>query len=166
MLKKILYALAALLVIIQFIKPARNQSAGPFPNDINTKFAMSDEVKTVMQTACYDCHSNNTEYPWYANIQPVAWWLQNHVNDGKKHLNFSEFTTYTEKRQRKKLQEIEESVTEGWMPLDSYTWIHKNAILTADQKAAIKKWTSESLAKLPAAEPENRSDQQKTESHD
>ncbi len=163
MLKKILYVLLAAFVIIQFIRPTRNQAAGPFPDEINTKFAMSDNVASVMKTACYDCHSNSTRYPWYSNIQPVAWWLQGHVNDGKKHLNFSEFASYKEKRQRKKFEEIKEAVTDGWMPLDSYKWIHKDAKLTAEQSAAIAKWCDESLAKLPAAEPENRTDNSKTE---
>lgn len=163
MLKKILYGLLAAFVIIQFIRPSKNQSAGPFPDEINTKFAMSDNISAVMKTACYDCHSNNTRYPWYANIQPVAWWLQGHVNDGKKHLNFSEFASYNEKRQRKKFEEIKESVTDGWMPLDSYKWIHKDAKLTAEQSAAIAKWCDESLAKLPAAEPENQTDNSKAD---
>ncbi|MFT3843507.1 MAG: heme-binding domain-containing protein [Lacibacter sp.] len=163
MLKKIFYVIIAILVIIQFIKPKRNLSAGPYPNDITTKFAMSDNVSAALKTACYDCHSNNTVYPWYANVQPVAWWLAKHVNDGKKHLNFNEFTTYNEKRQRKKLDEISESVTEGWMPLGSYTWIHKDAILTAQQKDAIKKWCDESMAKLPPADPQQQSDNQKEE---
>lgn len=163
MLKKIIYVLIAALVIIQFIKPTRNVSAGPYPNDITTKFAMSDNVASTLKTACYDCHSNNTVYPWYANIQPVAWWLQHHVNDGKRHLNFNEFATYSAKKQRKKIEEINESVTEGWMPLGSYTWIHKNAILTAEQKDAIKKWCDESSATLPAADPQQQSDNQKKE---
>ncbi len=163
MLKKIIYVLIAVLVIIQFIKPTRNISAGPYPNDISTKFAMSDNVSSALKTACYDCHSNNTVYPWYANVQPVAWWLQHHVNDGKRHLNFNEFATYNAKKQRKKLEEISESVTEGWMPLGSYTWIHKNAILTAEQKDAIKKWCDESSATLPAPDPQQQSDNQKKE---
>ena len=163
MLKKIFYVIIAILVIIQFIKPKRNLSAGPYPNDITTKFAMSDNVSASLKTACYDCHSNNTVYPWYANVQPVAWWLAIHVNDGKKHLNFNEFTTYNEKRQRKKLDEISESVTEGWMPLGSYTWIHKDAILTVQQKEAIKKWCDESMAKLPPADAQQQSDNEKKE---
>ncbi|MBX9785566.1 MAG: heme-binding domain-containing protein [Chitinophagaceae bacterium] len=154
MLKKILYVLLAALVIIQFFRPQRNQSTGPYPNDITTKFAMNDTVMGALKTACFDCHSNNTTYPWYANVQPVAWWLQGHINDGKKHLNFSEFASYKTKRQHKKLEEIGKAVTEGWMPLDSYTWMHKNVRLSAEQKTAIKKWVDESLAKLPPAEPE------------
>lgn len=151
MIRKIFYGLLAAVVLIQFLRPQKNQSSGPYANDINSKFAMNDEVKSILKVACYDCHSNNTSYPWYANVQPVAWWLQNHVNDGKKHLNFHEFAAYTEKRQRKKFEEINEAITDGWMPLDSYTWIHKNAVLTNEQKMAVKKWVDESLSKIGPA---------------
>ncbi len=164
MLKKILYGLLAVIVILQFIRPARNQSAGPFPNDISTtKFAMTDDVMSTLKTSCYDCHSNNTNYPWYANIQPIAWWLQDHVNEGKKELNFSEFATYTVKRQTKKFKEIEEQITEGEMPFPNYVRIHKDAALTAQQKEAIKKWCAESLAQLPPVEPANQTDINKEE---
>ena len=163
MLKKILYVFLAVIVILQFIRPSRNQAAGPFPNDINTKFAMTDDVMSAIKTSCYNCHSNNTNYPWYANIQPIAWWLQNHVNEGKKELNFSEFATYTVKRQTKKFKEIEEQITEGEMPLPNYTRIHKNAVLTEQQKEAIKKWCAESLAHLPPVDPANQTDNKREE---
>ena len=109
MLKKILYVLLAALVIIQFIRPQRNQSEGPFPNDITAQFPLDANSKAVLEQSCYDCHSNNTRYPWYANVQPVAWWLQEHVNDGKKHLNFSEFGTYAPKKQHHKFEEKKRS---------------------------------------------------------
>ena len=163
MLKKILYVLIAALVIIQFIRPKQNVSAGPFPNDISTKFAVNDNVASILKQSCYDCHSNNTVYPWYANVQPVTWWLQDHVNEGKKELNFSEFATYTAKRQRKKFTEIMDEVKEGKMPLESYTYIHKKSILTAEQKDALYKWCEENLATLPPAEPEQQSDKTKVE---
>lgn len=163
MLKKVLYVLLAALVIIQFIRPKQNVSAGPFPNDIGTKFAVNDNVASILKESCYDCHSNNTKYPWYANVQPVAWWLADHVNEGKKELNFSEFATYTAKRQRKKFNEIMDEVKEGEMPLKSYTVIHGNAKLTTEQKDALTKWCEESLATLPPAEPAQQSDNNKTQ---
>lgn len=163
MLKKILYVLLAAFIIIQFIRPKQNISAGPFPNDVATKFATSDDVALILKTSCYDCHSNHTKYPWYYHVQPVAWWLQDHVNEGKKELNFSEFVTYTPKRQRKKFQEIDELVAEGEMPLESYTLLHKYAKLSAEQKAAIKKWCDESMATLPPPDPAAQSDKTKAE---
>lgn len=165
MLKKIGYVLLAAVVIIQFIQPSKNKSEGTSPNHINTKFAMNDNVAIVLKTACYDCHSNNTSYPWYSMIQPVGWWLQNHIKEGKGELNFDEFATYSAKKQKHKLEEIGEAVTDGWMPLDSYKWIHKEAVLTPQQKAAVKKWVDQSLEQFPPSEPEKQSDNNKTESN-
>lgn len=142
MIKKILLAIVVMLVIIQFIKPDKNATAGEQKNAIATKYTVPDTVANILAVACYDCHSNNTRYPWYYNIQPVAWWLNDHVNEGKKHLNFDEFTTYSLKRQNHKLEDFTDSQKEGWMPLDSYTWIHKNANLTGRQKETLIDWAS------------------------
>jgi hypothetical protein len=96
----------------------------------------------TLKTACYDCHSNNTRYPWYNNIQPVAWWLANHVRDGKRGLNFSEFTAYNIGKQYRKLDGINEEIKNGDMPLGSYTLIHKDAILSQQQKISIANWVT------------------------
>lgn len=147
-----LYAALVILVVIQFIKPERNLS-GNTQNDISKAYPVPDKVKVILETACYDCHSNKTVYPWYANIQPVAWWLSDHVNDGKKHLNFNEFMTYNAKRQHHKLEEIDETVMEGEMPMSSYTWIHKEADLSEDQKAVLVQWTKDLRAAISAQNP-------------
>jgi heme-binding protein len=144
-MKKILIAIAVLLVVIQFIRPAKNEGTVEGPTDITHTVAVIPEVQNILQKACNDCHSNHTEYPWYYNIQPVAWWLANHVKDGKRHLNFSEFTTYKTKRKLKKLKEIKEEVEDGEMPMDSYLWMHGNAKLTETEKASLYKWAEESL---------------------
>jgi hypothetical protein len=140
MIKKILYALLILLVIIQFFRPEKNIQAGPFANDITTKYPVPAPVAEVLKTSCYDCHSNNTAYPWYNNFQPVAWWLKNHVDEGKREINFNEFASYEPKKARRKLHEVAEQVEEGEMPLQSYTIIHKNAILDAGQKKLVADW--------------------------
>ncbi len=150
MIKKILIGLLLVLVAIQFIRPAKNQSAELSANDISRAYTISGEMQDLLKTSCADCHSNNTVYPWYSNVQPVAWWLSNHVNEGKKELNFSEFATYSPKKQAHKLKEVIEQVKEGEMPLNSYTWIHKNATLTDDQKLAISSW-ADALRKEIAA---------------
>ncbi|MFM7400174.1 MAG: heme-binding domain-containing protein, partial [Bacteroidota bacterium] len=109
--KKVLLGLLGVLIIMQFIQPDRNVS-GAAPGDITGKYAVSENVMAVLKPACYDCHSNQTRYPWYAGIQPVAWWLAEHVNDGKRHLNFDEFTTRKIAVQNHKLEEIIEMVKE------------------------------------------------------
>jgi hypothetical protein len=143
-IKKIFIAVAVLFVVIQFIRPAKNLGTVDGPNDITHTVVVSPEVQSMLQKACNDCHSNHTEYPWYYNIQPVAWWLANHVNDGKRHLNFSEFNTYKTKRKLKKLKEVKEEIEDGEMPMDSYLWIHSNAKLSKTEKNSLYKWVEES----------------------
>lgn len=140
MIKKVLVFLLIVLVIIQFIHPAKNISTAPLPNDIALHFSVPHDVQEVLRKSCYDCHSNNTKYPWYNNIQPVAWWLQTHINEGKHELNFNEFAAYAPKKQYHKLKGIMDSQNDGWMPLDSYLWIHKDAILSKEQKDNLVKW--------------------------
>ncbi|MCS3869381.1 hypothetical protein J3D55_002297 [Chryseobacterium ginsenosidimutans] len=96
-----------------------------------------------MKTSCYDCHSNNTFYPWYSNIQPLKWWLSDHVNSGKRHLNFDEFNSYSQEEKLKKLDEIIETVKDGEMPLTSYTAIHQKAKLSLSDRFEVKKWVNE-----------------------
>ena len=148
MKKKILLGLLAVLVIIQFIKPEKNVSSTPSVNSIHNKFPANEETMQILKTACNDCHTNNTVYPWYAHIQPVAWWLDSHVDDGKRHLNFDEFLTYKLKKQDHKLEELIESQEDHWMPLDSYTWIHKDAKLDEKQRLALVNWAKETRLKI------------------
>jgi len=137
--QKILLALLVVFLLMQAIRPTRNLSANT-ENDISVSYAVPDEVKTILAKACNDCHSNKTEYPWYANIQPAAFWLNDHVVDGKRHFNFNEFNKYRIAKQYKKLEECIEEVKEGEMPLESYTIIHKNAILTEAEKITLTNW--------------------------
>ena len=120
-MKKIILGIAVLLVVIQFFRPEKNSSSTPSTNNIAKKYNTSNEVKVILDKACNDCHSNNTKYPWYSNFQPVAWWLDHHVDEGKGEINFDEFLTYPPKKARHKMEEVNEMVKEGEMPLNSYT---------------------------------------------
>jgi len=146
MLKKILKRTFQILllafIVIQFFRPAKNRSEGVSANDITKVYAVPENVQAILKTSCYDCHSNNTVYPWYSQIQPAAWWLDDHIQEGKRELNFSEFASYRIGRQYRKLNEINEQVKEGEMPLDSYLWIHKNAKLDEQQKLALANWVT------------------------
>ncbi len=139
--------LFAALMIIQFFSPEKNirPDNALSDNSIEKVIAVPAEVQGILQTSCYDCHSNDTEYPWYAEVQPVGWWLNHHINEGKAELNFDEFATYSLRRQYKKLEEINEEVKEGEMPLKSYTLIHKNARLSEAQKLTIAGWVAASM---------------------
>ena len=141
MFRKILIVLVAIFIIIQFFRPAKNTS-GDAPHPMSAKYAMTPEVETLFKEACYNCHSNKTAYPWYAEVQPVAWWLANHVKEGKQHLNFDEFTSRRIAFQNHKLEEIGEQVEKKEMPLPSYTWLglHPEARLTDDQRNLIIDW--------------------------
>jgi hypothetical protein len=138
--RKILIAILIVFVIIQFIRPTKNISAAAMPNDIFAHYSANDTLKQLIKTACYDCHSNNTTYPWYSNIQPVAWWLNDHVEEGKSKINFSEFASYKAKKADHKLEELIDEVKAGDMPLKPYTLIHSNANLNSEQRKAIIQW--------------------------
>lgn len=142
--KKFLYLLLIIFIVIQFIRPERNLGKRETENTI----FVSNEVGQILQTSCFDCHSNYTVYPWYTNIQPIGWWLNHHVNEGKDELNFSEFETYSLKRKLHKLEEIKEMVDENEMPLPSYLWIHGDATLSPEQKEILSKWVTETRGYL------------------
>jgi Haem-binding domain len=154
-LKKVFLVLLAAFVIIQFFRPTRNTATAFSANDITTKYKVPTEVQAILQTSCNDCHSNNTEYPWYSNIQPIAWYLADHVKDGKKHLDFSEFASYRIGRQYRKLEEISHEIEDGEMPMTSYILMHGNATLNDVQKATIYKWVNELRDSIKANNPED-----------
>jgi hypothetical protein len=154
MVKKILLFLLAALVIIQFFRPKLdNNSTAANADNINNFANVPADIDQALKTSCYDCHSNKTTYPWYASVQPVGWWLQDHINDGKKELNFDEFGSYTPRRQYHKLEEIGDEVEHGEMPLSSYTIIHSNSKLSAEQKRQIVSWTEQLMNDMKAKYP-------------
>ncbi len=147
-IKKLLLAILIVFVVIQFIQPARNENGQVLPTDITEIFSVPENVHTVFKAACYDCHSNNTNYPWYATIQPMGWQLDKHIRNGKADLNFSEFASYSLRRQISKLKAIENSIKDSIMPLSSYTMMHKNANLSKEDKALIIDWTEKTKDSL------------------
>lgn len=152
MLKKILIAVVVLLLIAQVIRPEKNLSANT-KNDIGTLYPIPDSVQQIIDKACVDCHSNKTAYPWYAEIQPISYWISDHVKEGKKEFNFNEFASYRIAKQNHKLEEIIEQVNEGEMPLQSYTIIHQNARLTAAEKTILTDWCKSIMDTLKANYP-------------
>ncbi|OYU97301.1 MAG: cytochrome C [Bacteroidetes bacterium B1(2017)] len=156
--KKIALVLVAVLVVLQFVQPSKNEGSASGVNDITQAITVPASVQQTLEKSCYDCHSNHTTYPWYTKIQPIGLWMQYHVNEGKEELNFSEFKTYKLKRQAHKLEEIAEQVEEGEMPLSSFTLIHKDAILSDAQKGELISWAKENhLALKQKLEEENGS---------
>lgn len=152
MLKKILIFLLIVFVAIQFVRPAKNLS-GDTSKDIRVKYPVSDSVDRILARACNDCHSNTTRYPWYAEVQPVSWWLGNHIKDGKRHLNLNSFVAQSAARQKKRMEDCIEQIDNGEMPLNSYLWIHKDAALSEADKATLKNWCNSVIDSLKARYP-------------
>jgi Haem-binding domain len=140
--------LLGIFIIMQFIRPSKNINIGIQANNITNIVAIPADVNAIFQKACYDCHSNNTKYPWYAEVMPAGYFLANHVNDGKKHFNFDEFASYKPKKALHKLEELANEVQQGEMPMDSYTWIHKDAKLTDAEKKIIVNWAGSTIENL------------------
>ena len=136
-------ALIILLIfgLIQFIpKPVKNTSSTITNNEIEQLYPIPDSVLAILKMACYDCHSNNTNYPWYSNIQPVACYLNKHITEGKAELNFDEFGSYSKRRQQSKLKSMVSQVKDGDMPLTSYKLLHSRARLSKQEKELIINW--------------------------
>ncbi len=138
------YFLITVLVIIQFFQIDKTNPANVSTEFINN-YPCSDSVYTVLKSACYDCHSNSTTYPWYAYIQPIGWWLNNHINEGRGELNFDEFMSYRIRKQFHKLEECEELVEKKAMPINSYTWMHPNSKLSDQQRNLLTTWFKANL---------------------
>ena len=149
---KIILGIIAVLVLIQFYRPVRNQSNDQ-SHHISTIYPVPADVRQILKASCDDCHSNYTTYPWYANIQPVSAWLTHHVNEGKEELNFSEFATYRPRRQYHKLEEVIKMMDEQEMPLASYTLVHKDAIMTAAQRTILSQWAQGIMDTMKATYP-------------
>ncbi len=139
-LKLLGWILIAALVVCQFIQPTMNESTAASAHGLADSYPVSKDVAVILSTSCYDCHSNNTKSMFYMRIQPVGWWVMDHINEGKEELNFDEFGAYSLRRQYHKLEEIAEMVEEGEMPLTSYTLIHGEAELSDAQKTSLVEW--------------------------
>lgn len=135
--KNIVLVLLVAFVGIQFIPTERNQSDIVSATDFMLVNNVQNKLKSKLQVSCYDCHSNNTNYPWYNKIQPVAWFLEDHINDGKKELNFNEWESYSDRRKKSKLRSIVKQIESDEMPLFSYTIVHKDANFSEEDKLMV-----------------------------
>ena len=137
-IKTILLLALAAFVIMQFIRPDKNEAGYETVKTFETETKVNGELAVLLKNKCYDCHSAQTEYPWYAEIAPASYWLSDHVNNGKKHFNVSDWDKYSAKKKDHKLDELIEMVEEGEMPLDSYTWLHDD--ITEEEKEMLINW--------------------------
>lgn len=140
--RKIVFATCTILIGIQFIQPVRNQSGQVALSNTENSIILPTTVETILRKSCFDCHSNNTRYPFYTYIQPIGWFMNYHIQKGKNELNFNEFWSYSQRRQESKLKAIVNQIKSNEMPLSSYTFIHKNAKLTDEERGIIINWAS------------------------
>lgn len=150
MKKGLLVILVILLIAAQFFQPPKNESTGESIHDISAVMAIPADIDTLLKRSCYDCHSNNTIYPWFDRISPISWWVNGHVKEGKIELNFSEFGNYSKRKRLHKLKEIRESIEKDEMPLQSYVLLHRSAGLNDEQKSKLIEWTREAALVLEA----------------
>ena len=129
------------IIGIQFVRPARTNPAVDPSQTWEAHVRMTPEVAKIFERSCNDCHSHKTTWPWYSNVAPVSWWVIDHVNHGRSHLNYSEWGTIKPADQSKSLQEICDEVIDGNMPLPSYLPMHPNARLSEQDKKVICDWT-------------------------
>jgi hypothetical protein len=138
--KSILISMSVALVIAQFFGPEKNDGDMATVAAFIAETNPPEDVKKILETTCFDCHSAKTSYPWYNAITPINYYLEEHIKDGQKHLNFSKWNEYSLKKKEHKMDELYEEVAEGEMPLNSYTWLHADANLNSRQIAAVVAW--------------------------
>jgi hypothetical protein len=138
--KKLLWVLTLVFIGIQFYKVDVKVSQNMPSEDLIVMHQPNKEITSILKSSCYDCHSNNTQFPWYNTISPVQWWLADHINHAKKHLNFSAWGTYSNEKANHKLEECFEELEKKNMPLDSYTWTHAEARLSKGQRSRLIAW--------------------------
>lgn len=134
-------AVLVVFALMQFYQP--KQGAGELeaqPQSIDAVYEVPGQVAGILERSCYDCHSNTTDYPWYSYVQPVGWWLEGHISEGKEELNFSEFGAYSKRRQGSKLESVAGQVKAGSMPPESYALVHRDARLTKEEVQVLTQW--------------------------
>ena len=136
----IFLSLVIILIALQFFRPEKNQGIRSTGNDLFSLVFVDDSIKTLLETSCFDCHSNYTNYPWYGHLSPVSLFLNKHIVEGKKELNFTEWGSYTDKDKISKLVDIYDEVEGGDMPLEGYLKIHKDAAFSEHEKDLILSW--------------------------
>lgn len=130
---KIILIIVLIFAVLQLFTPDKIYEAVDESNDFVSQVEGDEYTINLIKTVCYDCHSNQPNYPWYAGVAPLSFWIHDHIEHGREHLNFSIWNTYSEDKKAHKIEECWEEVEEGEMPLYSYTIMHQEAQLTDEQ---------------------------------
>jgi len=154
-LKYIFGVVLVSLIIIQFINRPERVHEAVNDNDIINTLEIEGPIATLLKSACYDCHSDQPRYPWYASVAPISWRIAEHIEHGRDELNFSKWATYSARRRDHKLEEMIEEVEEGHMPLPGYVRMHHEARLDKEQIASLKTWINTEREKIITEQPQS-----------
>ncbi len=149
-LKWLVVVALVVLLGLQFVRPAKTNPAVDQSKTIGSQLQVTPQVAAILDRSCQDCHGNATRWPWYSNVAPMSWTVIDHVNEGRRRMNLSEWGNYDKRQADKKLEQMCEQVKDGEMPIQSYTWIHRNAKLSAEDVKTICDWTQVEAARLAA----------------
>lgn len=142
--------IVVLFGLLQFTNPARTNPPVQPGRELGATNAPPAQITTLLRAACYDCHSHETVWPWYSRIAPVSWYIVDHIKDGRRRLNFSEWPHDDPRKARSRMQNIRDEIESGSMPLKSYTLIHRSSALTSEQREQLLKWADEEAKRLSA----------------
>ena len=138
--KYVVIALAVLFAVAQFVRPDITNPPVDPAERLEASVDVPADIAAILKRSCNDCHTNETAYPWYSQMTPVNWWLKSHIDHGREHLNFSTWAKYTPNQKEKRLEEVCEVLESGEMPLPSYLWGHREAVLSAEDSQKLCKW--------------------------
>ncbi len=141
---------------VQFMRPARTNPPAVAGQSLAEQSPPPAEVARVLDRSCMDCHSDRTRWPWYSNVAPVSWFVADHVEEGRRELNFSRWGAYTARERESLLKAICGTVREGYMPLDSYTLVHRGAALKPSDAKALCEWSSAEQAEMSVTSPTSK----------
>ncbi|GDX48129.1 hypothetical protein LBMAG25_09470 [Bacteroidota bacterium] len=142
MLKKVILVLVVLFILLQFFQIDKSNPFSELSNDFFQIQNTPKELSATIEEACYDCHSYKTEFPWYTSVQPIAWWINHHINEGRDELNFSDWGNYSSDKKKKLSEECSEKIIQGKMPLSSYTYMHNIRIKDPKQRQLLANYFS------------------------
>lgn len=160
-IKLLVIVIIALIVLIQLYRPERFTTAEVTGDHITKKLNVPSNVETILKRSCYDCHSNQTTWPWYSAVAPISWFVISDVTRGRAKMNFSEWGKYSQNKQSIKLDKICDQITDGNMPLKQYLYIHKNAVLSQQDKDILCNWANSESDKLDSNSNNEKSNDEK-----
>ena len=148
LVKRIVLGLALVFAGLQLIRPDRANPPFDAAQSVQTTATVPPEVRAVLTRSCYDCHSNETRWPWYSGVAPMAWGVANHVKEGRAELNFSDWGTYSVRKRVALLEKMCDEVREGGMPLKQYLWLHRDATLSEADWKSVCDWSMDEAGRL------------------